>query len=100
MDEWTQLAVPWEQKGADFAAQGKGQEAREAFQKASIYYGVAKFPVINHPVKQAAYRECIATYLKAARYFDPPLERVTIPFAGREIIGYLRIPKGVSGRRL
>jgi esterase FrsA len=96
VDEWTQLAVPWEQKGAEFAARGKGQEAREAFQKASMYYGVAKFPVINHPAKKTAYRKCIETYLKAARYFDPPLERVTIPFAGREIIGYLRIPKGVS----
>jgi len=61
-----------------------------------MYYGVAKFPVINHPAKQAAYRKCIQTYLKAARYFDPPLERVVIPFHGREIIGYLRLPKGVT----
>lgn len=96
VDEWTQLAVPWQQKGADFAAQGKSQEAKEAYQKASMYYGVAKFPVINHPAKKAAYRKCIATYLKAARYFDPPLERVTIPFESGEIVGYLRIPKGVS----
>jgi esterase FrsA len=96
VEEWTQMAVPWEQKGADFAALGKGREAREAFQKASLYYGIAKFPVINHPAKQDAYRKCIETYLKAAHYFDPPLERVKIPFEGREIAGYLRIPKGVA----
>lgn len=96
VDEWTRLAKPWEQKAADFAAQGKSQEAKEAYQKASMYYGIAKFPVIKHPAKQAAYRKCIETYLKAARYFDPPLERVTIPFEGREIIGYLRRPKGVA----
>jgi esterase FrsA len=95
-DEWARLAEPWEQKGAEFAAQGKDREAKEAFQKASIYYGVAKFPVINHLAKKNAYRKCIETYLKAARYFDPPLERVTIPFDGRQIIGYLRIPKGVA----
>jgi esterase FrsA len=94
--EWTRLAQPWEQKGAEFAAQGKIREAREAYQKASMYYGIAKFPVINHPAKRAAYRKCIETYLKAARYFDPPLERVTIPFEGREITGYLRLPKGVT----
>lgn len=94
--EWTRLAEPGEQQGAELSAQGKGQEAKEAYQKASMYYGIAKFPVINHPAKQAAYRKCIETYLKAARYFDPPLERVSIPFEGREIIGYLRRPHGVA----
>jgi esterase FrsA len=93
VEEWTRLAQPWEQQGAGFAAQGKSQEAKEAYQKASMYYGIAKFPVINHPAKKNAYRKCVETYLEAARYFDPPLERVTIPFEGREIIGYLRIPK-------
>jgi esterase FrsA len=95
-DEWTRLAKPWEQKAPDFATEGKSREAKEAYQKASLYYGIAKFPVINHPAKQDAYRKCIETYLKAAHYFDPPLERVTIPFDGREITGYLRIPKGVT----
>jgi esterase FrsA len=96
VDEWTRLAEPWEEKGAAFVSQAKNEEAKEAYQKASMYYGVAKFPVINHQAKKAAYRKCIETYLKAARYFDPPLERVTIPFEGREIVGYLRIPKGAT----
>ena len=95
-EEWTRLAQPWEKKGAEFAAQRKSQEAKEAYQKASMYYGIAKFPVINHPAKKNAYRKCVETFLKAARYFDPPLERVTIPFEGREIVGYLRIPKTVA----
>lgn len=96
VDEWTKLAEPWERKGAEFAALNKNQEAKEAYQNASMYYGIAKFPVINHPAKKAAYRKCVETYLKAARYLDPPLERVIIPFEGREIIGYLRIPKRVT----
>jgi esterase FrsA len=96
VDQWTHLAEPCEKQGAEFAAQGKDQEAKEAYRKASMYYGIAKFPVINHPAKQAAYRKCVETYLTAARYFDPPLERVTIPFEGKEIIGYLRKPKGVT----
>ena len=96
VDEWTRLAEPWERQGEELAAQGNTQKAREAYEKASMYYGIAKFPVINHPAKQAAYRKCIETYLKAARYFDPPLERVTIPFEGREIIGYLRLPNGMK----
>lgn len=35
VDEWTKLAEPWERKGAEFAAQKKNQEAKEAYQKAS-----------------------------------------------------------------
>ena len=96
VDAWSRLAQPLETDGAKFEAQGRAKEVGAAFQKASFYYGIAKFPVINHPAKQAAYRKCIETFLKAARYFDPPLERVTIPFEGKEIIGYLRLPKGVS----
>lgn len=92
---WTRLAEPWEARGGQAEKQGKAGEARDAYQKACVYCGIAKFPVINHPAKQAAYRKCIENYLKASRYFDPPLERVAIPFEGQEIIGYLRLPKGV-----
>jgi esterase FrsA len=93
---WTRLAEPWEQKGEEFERQGKSQETMKAYKMASLYHSIAKFPVLNHPAKQAAYRKCVETYLKAARYFDPPLERITIPFEGKEIVGYLRKPKGVS----
>ena len=93
---WTRLAVPYEQHGAELESQGKMQEANKAYEKACAYYSVAKFPVINHPAKQAAYRKCIETYLKAARSQDPPMERVAIPFEGKEIIGYLRKPEGVT----
>lgn len=94
--EWVQLAERCLKQGAEFASQGNHEKARLAYEKASMYYGIAKFPVINHPAKQAAYRKCIETYLKAAVYLDPPLERVTIPFEGKQIVGYLRRPKGVS----
>jgi esterase FrsA len=92
---WTRLAEPWEQKGEEFEKRGKSQEAMKAYKMASLYYSIAKFPVLNHAAKQAAYRKCVETYLKAARYFDPPLERITIPFEGKEIVGYLRKPNGV-----
>jgi esterase FrsA len=95
VSEWSRLAEPEEQRAAQFESQGKTQEAKNAYQKASMYYGIAKFPVINHLAKQAAYRKCIDNYLKAARHFDPPLERVAIPFEGQNIIGYLRKPKGI-----
>jgi len=93
---WSRLAGPWEQKASDFEKRGRTQQAMKAYQMASLYYSIAKFPVLNHPAKQAAYRKCVEYYLKAARYFDPPLERIVIPFEGKEIIGYLRKPNGIS----
>jgi esterase FrsA len=96
VDAWSRLAEPLELRGAELETQGQHHEASQAYQKASFYYGIAKFPVINHPAKKAAYMKCIGTYLKAAKYFEPPLERITIPFEGSQIIGYLRKPKGVS----
>jgi pimeloyl-ACP methyl ester carboxylesterase len=65
------------------------------------YYHVARYPAPNSPGKHAAYRKSQENYLKAARYFDPPLERVEMPFRGRAgegdlSIGYLRKPQGVD----
>ena len=94
--EWTKLAVPFEQKAAELEAQGKMVEANKAWERASTYYGHARFPVINHPAKQAAYRKEVETWRKAIRSFDPPMEIVEIPFEGKTIYGHLRKPKGVD----
>lgn len=93
---WTRLAVPYEHQAAELESQGKIAEANKAYQKAFTYYSIAKFPVINHPAKQAAYRKSIECFLKAARSEDPPVERVAIPFENKQIIGYLRKPKAVT----
>jgi len=94
--EWSQLAAAAEQQAAQFESQLNISGAKAAYEKASIYFGIAKFPVLDHPAKQTAYRKCVENYLKSARYFDPPLQRVVIPFEHSQIIGYLRKPKGLS----
>jgi pimeloyl-ACP methyl ester carboxylesterase len=48
-----------------------------------------------------SYRRSLESFLRAARYLDPPLERIEIPFAGRagegdRIVAYLRKPKNVA----
>jgi esterase FrsA len=94
--EWTKLAVPFEQKGAELESQGKMAEANKAYEQASRYYEVARFPVINSPAKKEAYRKCIVNFRKAIRSWDPPLEIVEIPFEGKTIVGHLRKPKDVT----
>ena len=93
---WSELGQRSEEAGDKFEHEGKKKEAADAFNKAVVYYGIAKFPVLNHPAKQAAYRKCIAAFQKAIRYWDPPAERVEIPFEGGKMVGYLRKPAGVA----
>jgi len=66
--------------------------AAEEYAKAAVFYFVARFPFVSTPAKAEAYRSHIDCYLRSAESFDPPLEIVRIPFEGKEIIGYLRIP--------
>ena len=40
--EWTKLAVPYEQKGAELESQGKMVEANKAYERASSLYEVAR----------------------------------------------------------
>jgi len=94
--EWSKLAEKFEHQAAELESHGKMVEANKAYEKASSLYGVARFPVINHPAKQAAYRKSIETFRKAIRTWDPPMEIVEIPFEGTTIFGHLRKPKGVD----
>jgi len=73
---------------------GDTETAFREYKTAAMFYYIARFPFVSSPAKQAAYEKHIECYLKAARSFDPPLEVVRIPFEGKEIIGYLRIPHG------
>jgi dienelactone hydrolase len=98
---WSDIAKPYEESGLEQEKAGNYAQAERNYMLAYNYYRLARFPVPNSPAKKAAYRSSIDSYLKAARYFDPPLERVVIPFAGKEDEGkeipvYLRKPKGVD----
>ena len=59
------------------------------------YYSFARWPVPNSPGKQKAYENSLAAFHDYTRFLDPPLETVHIPFEGREIVGYLRLPKNI-----
>ena len=59
-------------------------------------YSFGRWPIPASPGKQRSYEKAIEAFLAHARFFDPPLEIVKIPFEGTEIIGYLRLPKNAS----
>ena len=82
-DEW---AAAWSLLGDRYLAS-------KDFHQAWLYYSFARWPVPNSPGKQKAYEKALEAYLEYARRFDPPLEVVRIPFEGKEIVGYVRMPK-------
>jgi esterase FrsA len=60
-------------------------------------YSFGRWPIPASPGKQRAYAKAIEAFLAHARFWDPPLEVVHIPFEGSEIIAYLRLPKNTKG---
>jgi esterase FrsA len=78
---------------------GNDAGAAAMFLEASFWYFFARFPHIINPDGAVAYHKHIAAYQRAARFFDPPLEVVAIPFDGRTLPGYLRVPTNGTGPR-
>jgi hypothetical protein len=60
-------------------------------------YSFGRWPVPASPGKQRSYEKALEAFRAHAKFLDPPLEIVHIPFEGKEIIGYLRLPKGARG---
>ena len=92
-DEW---AAAWSAVADGYMAKAKAagdpKEADANFVRAWRLYYFGQWPAPTSPGKQAAYQRAIDAYLEHARYFDPPLEVVRIPYEGKEIVGYLRLP--------
>lgn len=90
---WSEPGSRWEGIAKEEEAKGNTDRAKDAYFKAAAYYGAGRHPFPSSPGKEQAYRKTIENYLAASRYFDPPLERLAIPFDGKEVVGYLRLPE-------
>jgi esterase FrsA len=91
--EWSRVAKPYEDQGKSFEKAGKFKEARENYFQAYAYYAIARYPTPRTHAKMACFRKSLEVYEKAGKYFDPPLERVEVPFKDKNIPIYLRVPK-------
>jgi esterase FrsA len=60
-------------------------------------YSFGRWPIPASLGKQRSYEKALEAFRAHARFFDPPMEIVKIPFEGKEIIGYLRLPKNAAG---
>ncbi len=73
------------------------KKANADYIRAWRLYSFGRWPIPASPGKQRSYERAIEAFLAHAKFFDPPLEVVKIPFEGKEIIGYLRLPKNANG---
>ena len=93
--EWGKLGARHEANAQELEKLGK-KEAGEAYSEAYEYYRIGRYPVPSSPEKMTCYQGALRTFLKAAPYLNPPLERIEIPFEGKKVVGYLQIPLGVN----
>src|SRR3982074_1949605 len=99
-DEWaagfTAVAVRYMNE-AKSIEKTDSAKANSDYIRAWPLYSFGRWPIPASPGKQRSYEKAIQAFLAHARFFDPPLEVVRIPFEGKEIIGYMRLPKNAKG---
>jgi esterase FrsA len=72
-------------------------KANADYVRAWRLYSFGRWPFPASPGKQRSYEKAIEAFLAHARFFNPGLEVVHIPFEGKPIIGYLRLPNNCKG---
>jgi len=99
-DEW---AAAFSAVADRYMTHAKAAETTDPAKASALYvkawrlYSFGRWPVPASPGQQRAYARAIEAFLAHARFMDPPLEVVRIPFEDTEIIGYLRLPKNAKG---
>jgi pimeloyl-ACP methyl ester carboxylesterase len=99
-DEW---AREWGKLGARYEAEadalakraGDGKQLASLYLLAFNYFRIARYPCPTTPDTLQAYQHSLRNFRKAAKYFDPAIEIVELPFEGKKIIGYLQVPPGI-----
>src|SRR5579872_2168768 len=92
--DWAEIAMFHQRMGEEEAAKGHGLTARDAFWRASIYNHFGQFKEFhNLPLKNEIFRRKVDTYSRATALFDPPSQRIEIPFENITMPAYFRIPK-------
>jgi 2,6-dihydroxypseudooxynicotine hydrolase len=92
---WASAAAEFEQMAGVSLERGNRASAGEYLLLASQLYHWSQINVPpGNAQKERGRRQSIAAYRRAAPLLDPPAEPLEIPFAGREMPAYLRVPAG------
>ncbi|MFI1500234.1 alpha/beta hydrolase family protein [Streptomyces platensis] len=101
LSAWATLARSVRAQAGKCAAHGRAVSARDGYLRAAGYFGTALVAVDGCADPEArlgelfpAHRDCFDRFAAA---WDPPAERVAIPYEGLSLPGYLVSPPGRSG---
>jgi esterase FrsA len=99
-DEW---AAGWMAVGDRYMAKAKAEAATDPKQADKDYlmawrlYAMGGWPVQSSPGKMRSYMKGVEAFRLHAHFWDPPMQIVQIPFEGKQIVGYLSLPKDAKG---
>ena len=92
---WSEEAARHEALAKEATDKGRAVSAAEAYVRAAIYYHCAKHLFAAHADEwRTAHESVVRCYAAGAPHLDPPLQRLSFPYAGVEISGWLRKPRG------
>lgn len=95
--QWSIEAARHEELAEDAMRQGRLLTAGEAYLRAAIYYHSGKHLFGADATQyRAAHDAMLRCYLAGAPHFSYPARHVRIPYQGKMMAGYLRLPKGVD----
>ena len=95
--EWSRTAARHEAIAATASAEGHHLTAAEAYQRAALCHHFGKFVFFDDMDQYAiAHHGTVENYRRAAPHLTPPAEAIEIPYQGRVLHGYLRLPPGVA----
>jgi len=90
---WSAIAQRYDKRAKDEEAANNIAAARDDYFWAFKYYTVARWPLPNSPGKEKAYQNALAAFHSYGKYLDPPVQVVHIPYDGKDVVGYIRMPK-------
>lgn len=97
-DEWAAAWSNVADRYSHAAEAAPSVEERQAdYLRAWRLYYFGQWPVASSAGKKAAYLKALSAFIKSTQSLSPALEVVHIPFEGKEIIGYLRLPSPAPG---
>jgi dienelactone hydrolase len=98
-EEWLRVAERNDRRGDSAEAAGHILTAKACWLRSVDYYRSAEFWLAaDDPRRLETFTKCETAFQKAGRYFDPPIERVEIPYEdGTHLYGYfVRAPYNVE----
>lgn len=104
IDNWLDWCSAWCAKAADLESfgdeameRGHTRTAAKSWETASVLYHFGgMFFISDMDQFHESHEKKLAAFAKASPYLDPPVERFEFPFNGLNLVGYLRLPKGVE----